>query len=330
LAVDYTRIHRLLRILTLLQAESGWNARRLADKCATSERNIYRDLQALEGAGIPYHFDETSDGYRIRRDFFMPPVELTLEESLALTVLAQHVAGDDQVPFTAPADRAIEKVRSQLPAPVREPVEQMEAHVAVHLAKHQPGDGTHDVYQQMRRAIAERRALECRYESVEAANRGEDTSDEIFVFHPYRLFFAKRAWYAVGYHGGRDAVRKLKLSRFIQASATDKPYQIPEDFDLDAHLGHAWRMIRGEERYDIELWFAPEFAETIEDTRWHSTQHIEPHDDGSITFRCRVDGLDEIVWWVLSMGPYCVVKHPAALVERVHELARRTAERYEP
>lgn len=38
-------------------------------------------------------------------------------------------------------------------------------------------------------------------------------------------------------------------------------------------------------------------------------------------FRCKVDGLDEIVWWILSMGPHCVVNKPPELADRVGELA---------
>ena len=66
----YGRIHRLLKIITLIQAEKGWNAKRLAEVCQTSERNVYRDMQMLQGAGIPYYHDEETNGYRIRRDFF--------------------------------------------------------------------------------------------------------------------------------------------------------------------------------------------------------------------------------------------------------------------
>jgi hypothetical protein len=52
------------------------------------------------------------------------------------------------------------------------------------------------------------------------------------------------------------------------------------------------------------------FAETIADTHWHSTQQIEWLEDKSIRFQCQVDGLEEIVWWVLSMGPYYQVESP--------------------
>ena len=36
-----------------------------------------------------------------------------------------------------------------------------------------------------------------------------------------------------------------------------------------------------------------------------------------------------IVWWVLSMGPHCVVKRPAELARRVQELAAGVMARYE-
>jgi predicted DNA-binding transcriptional regulator YafY len=55
---------------------------------------------------------------------------------------------------------------------------------------------------------------------------------------------------------------------------------------------------------------------------------VDWHDDGSITFRCKVDGLDEIVWWVLSMGPHCTVVHPKELADRVCQLAEQTLQRY--
>jgi predicted DNA-binding transcriptional regulator YafY len=150
----------------------------------------------------------------------------------------------------------------------------------------------------------------------------------VFRFDPYTLLFCERAWYAVGLHHGRGEVRKLKLNRFSMIETDAARYEIPKDFAVDEYLGNAWRMIRGDKRYNVELWFDAEFAETISDTHWHRTQQIDWQDDDSIVFRCTVDGLDEIVWWVLSMGPHCVVRKPKALADRVTKLAQQTASRY--
>lgn len=326
---DYTRIHRLLRILTLIQGETGWSAERLAEACGVTVRTIYRDMKSLEGAGIPYFHDEQTNGYRVRRDFYMPPVQLTLEESLALVALGEHIGGREQIPLTRAAAKAVSKVRSVMPHNLRDELEQLDKHIAIKLAKAGPFDGIDDVYMQVREAILRCKGLRCCYESVKGP-RDQKTGDlEIFLFDPYKLFFSKRAWYVIGHHHGRDEQRCLKLNRFTRIEPTGATYTIPKDFDLDDRLGHAWQMIRGKKRYAIELWFAPEFAETIADTHWHTTQEVEWHDDGSILFRCTVDGLEEIVWWVLSMGPNCRVHKPRTLANQVRQLVTHMVELYE-
>lgn len=112
----YTRVHRLLRIVLLIQSEHGWNARRLALECGVTERTIYRDLEELEGAGVPWVYDPLTDGYRIRKDFFLPPLHLTAEEAAALHehVSVASVNGDAR----NAAMSAMRKVMSILPEPV--------------------------------------------------------------------------------------------------------------------------------------------------------------------------------------------------------------------
>ncbi len=327
MAADYSRIHRLLKILTLIQGESGWTAKRLSLECGTTQRTIYRDLKMLEAAGIPYFYDEQSGGYAVRRDFFMPAVSLTLEESLALVALAEHIGGREQVPFTRAAAKAISKIRCSLPQGIQAELQKLDPHVAIQLAAANPPESSADVYDVVRTAIATRRTLRCQYESLSHEKEGT-IADELFTFAPYTLFFSQRAWYAVGRHSARRAVRCLKLSRFTRCQLTDDRYEIPADFSLARHLGNAWRMIRGDKSYRVELEFDREFAETIADTRWHATQEIIWNEDASISFHCTVDGLDEIVWWVLSMGPHCRVKKPKELAHRVRRLAEEMLRLY--
>jgi len=123
-------------------------------------------------------------------------------------------------------------------------------------------------------------------------------------------------------------VRSLKLSRFSLVQPTEDAYDIPTDFTIDGHLGNAWRMIRGDDEHDVVLRFDASFGPTILDTVWHKTQTWDEHADGSATLRFTVHGLDEIVWWVLGMGPHCEVVAPVELRARVRDLAARTAALY--
>ena len=97
---------------------------------------------------------------------------------------------------------------------------------------------------------------------------------------------------------------------------------------MDDRRGKAWRMIKGDTTYKVELHFDKEFAETIADTHWHATPEIEWLEDESILFHCEVDGLEEIVWWILSMGPHCVVNKPPELVDRISQMAQAVVDSY--
>ncbi len=330
---DYSRIHRLLKIITLIQGQRGYTAQKLADECKVTLRTIYRDMKILESLGIPYFHNPQSNGYQIRRDFFMPPLQLTLDEALALVTLGEQVGEREQVPMTRAASRALIKLRGNLPGKIQDELAQIDPHLCIDLPPTGPKDGYEDVYDTVRQAIATRRVLLCSYESIETSLRSDKASGkkgQKFELRPYALFFSHRAWYVAGLHSGRGEVRILKLNRFDHIKLTDKPYAIPDDFSLRSHLGNAWRMIRGPKRYDVAIHFDREFADTVNDTHWHPTQKFEHHEDGSITLEFKVDGLDEIVWWVLSMGPHCRVKKPAELIQRVKELAQATADRYTP
>lgn len=319
----YTRIHRLFKIITLIQSQSGWDARRLAQECEVNERTIYRDLEELEGVGVPYYFDEQSRGYRIRKDFFLPPVQLTPEEALSLAIICGEIAGKEQIAFLKPAWKALAKIEAHLPAGLQDEVEELGRQVAVRTAAASPPDGHGDVYDAVQQALGKGVSIRCRYDSGSGRR-----DDQEFILRPWLLFFCVRAWYVVGHDGVHEEPRTFKLSRFTKIQLVDQPNDPPPDFTIEQYLGNAWRMIKGQPELEVEIWFDPSFAQTVGDTLWHRTQSFDWHDDGSATFRCTVSGLEEITWWALSMGPHCRVHAPAALAERVRDLAQRTAAVY--
>ena len=74
----------------------------------------------------------------------------------------------------------------------------------------------------------------------------------------------------------------------------------------------------------------PENAVPENNENNNTAQTVETQDDGTMLFRCTVDGLEEVTWWVLSMGHHCTVLEPCELAERVKELARKILDAYEP
>jgi proteasome accessory factor B len=319
-------LHRLLLIITLVQSGKAYDPDTIAQRCGVTKRTIFRDIDKLKATGIPITFDHQVGAYRIVGEFYLQPLQLTPEEALALTAMCEHVAASEQIPFLRPAARALQKIRAQLPPQMELDLARLTSHMVIQTAPGTPADGHADVYERIQSAIASRTALECEYDSPR--RRSGTSAPERFHFEPYALFYGVRAWYAIGRHSGRNQVRCLKLKRFGPIRPTNETYRIPAGFSVRSYLGNAWAMIPGDKDHNVELRFDPAIAETIADTRWHATQDIEEHDDGSATFRCTVSGLDEIVWWILSFGPSCKVIKPKALADRVRDLAQSTANLY--
>lgn len=94
----YPRISRLLRVIRVTQGRAGITIRELESECKISRRTIYRDINTLNDSGFPCRYDAETGGYRIPRSFFMPPVELTFEASLAMLILAEHAGSDTRIP----------------------------------------------------------------------------------------------------------------------------------------------------------------------------------------------------------------------------------------
>src|SRR5207302_731929 len=135
-----------LRLIGAIQSRRGLNAADLARLCEIHERTVYRDLDTLNASGVPCGFDSETNGYRIQGGFFMPPVELTFEEAIALVAVLEGVAGEGQLPFLGVAGRAAEKIRSQLPPAMLEAMEPLDDRVKLNLPATMADESCRDVY----------------------------------------------------------------------------------------------------------------------------------------------------------------------------------------
>lgn len=303
-----SRIYRLIELLGVLQAGRGHNAAQLADLCRVSRRTIYRDLHALRTAGVPVQFDPERLAYSIAGSFFLPPTNLTLEEALALIVLCYELGSEHGVPFQRPARAAALKLGSTLSGSVRDAIRPAAEAVRVRLEQINPLSGKAPVYEQLMQAVARRQDVRIEYESF--------FENELIQtrLSAYRLLFARRSWYVIGRSSLHRAVRTFNVGRIRHIEMLASRYTIPPRFSLDRYLGNAWHLIpEPGGRQDVHARFQPLVARNVAEVRWHKTQRLNFNDDGTLDFRVCVDGLNEIMWWLLGYGDQVEVLAPAEL-----------------
>ena len=107
---------RLFAIAEALRARrTGVTAQQLADRFGVTLRTIYRDLEALQDAGMPIRADRgRGGGYALDKNYQLPPVNFTAREAALLVALARLALEQRLIPFPNAIERAADKVKSAL------------------------------------------------------------------------------------------------------------------------------------------------------------------------------------------------------------------------
>ena len=107
---------RLFALAEALRARrTGITAQELADRFGVTLRTIYRDLEALQDAGMPIKADRgRGGGYALDKNYQLPPINFTAREAALLVAMARFVTEQRLIPFPQTIESAIDKVRSAL------------------------------------------------------------------------------------------------------------------------------------------------------------------------------------------------------------------------
>lgn len=313
--MSVSRVYRLLRLITMLQSGQKYTVRQLAEELEVSRRTIFRDLNMLELARVPYYYDPEKNGYSINHHFFLPPVNLTMIEALAILTMTGRLRKVHDLPLLGHCSAAATKLQSALPAPMRRHIGGILDKLSVSLGKLSRHEGLDSLFNQLTEAVAQSRVCRLVYISF------HEQKQIVTNIHPLRLSFVSRAWYLLGYATKYRQVRTFKLGRIKKLTVTDRTFKPPSSFDLDKYFGDAWAMIPEGKLYKVHLHFAKKVAGNVAEVQWHDTQRVQWNDDGSIEFHVTVDGLGEITWWVLGYGDQVRVISPAPLRKRIQKVA---------
>lgn len=311
-----SRISRIMQILTALQTGKSYTVNDLSSMFGISRRTIFRDLKELQATGVPYHYDTKVDGYVIEPEYFLPPIDLNPQEAVSLLLLAHKVSKEIPLPLKNSALLAVSKIANNLPAEVRQYCNAALRNISVKV-EHQEKEYLLDqIFMKLLGAILKKRIVNIRYYSL------LEQKNIVTDLYPYHLIYNERAWYVLGKSNLYEEVRPFRLNHIKELNTLDKCFIKDEKFDVSDYLGRAWAMTPEGRLYNVKLKFLPEIAHSVAEVQWHSTQKVTFEDDGCAIVQFRVDGLNEIIWWILSYGDQVQVLAPRVLRQKIVEIAQ--------
>lgn len=311
-----SRISRVLQILTALQSRQPYAADDLAKMLGISRRMVFRDLSELRKVGIPYRFDRKTCRYLIDPEFFLNVPNLDPQEALGLLLLVYKARNHIHLPLKDSVLKAALKIENNLPNEIKHYCNAALRNISIKADPQDKLDLLDQTFAQLLKAILRKQILNIHYYlPLERKNIVTDLS-------PYHLVYNDHAWYVLGRSSLHKAVRSFKLNQIKELNILDKCFTKDKTFDISEHLGRAWSMTPEGQLYNIKLRFLPEVAHSVAEVQWHSTQTVAFQDDGSAIIEFRVDGLNEITWWILSYGDRVQVLAPKALRQKVIQIAR--------
>jgi predicted DNA-binding transcriptional regulator YafY len=312
-----SKISRIMQLLTTLQSSRGYEVSQLAGILGKSCRTIYRDMEELGRAGLSCYFNKNRRCYSLNLQSPLPTPALSKDEALGLLLLLYKARRFFHHPFAHDLLTAGLKIESGLRRDVKQFCDSSLSHISVSPAPQVATDLLDKIFIQLLEAIHTRQSLAVQYYlPVEQRDISTD-------LNPYCIFYSGGVWHAIGESGPRKNMRTFELNHIRQLTPLDKHFVEDKKFDLKEYFGYAWSLLREGRIYDVKLRFSSRIAAEVAETEWHHTQTVSFENDGSAIFKFRVDGLNEISWWIFGFGDQVQVLAPEELRKRIVQKASR-------
>jgi predicted DNA-binding transcriptional regulator YafY len=313
------RIDRLAAILIQLQARPLVKANDIAAKFSISLRTVYRDIHALEEAGVPV-IGEAGTGYRLMEGYKLPPVMFTQDEALALVTAAKLVQSKTDAGISKYYSSALDKIKAVLRHSEKDHIEEMDDHIAImtHPAiMYQPQEELH--LQPILRSIGSSSVIEIDYTSLE---RHETTTRKV---EPVGIYYLGSHWYLVAFCQLRNDYRNFrtdKISRLVVTGETiSKTHPSLQSFIS--------QMSEEREVHEVVVDVEPEIIKYLGDQKYYNGYVRQEMAGDCVRMYFLTGSLMGFARWFMLFGDHGKIVKPAQLNQMIARIAENILKKVE-
>jgi predicted DNA-binding transcriptional regulator YafY len=214
---DTSRLSRLTAILIQLQTKRLLTATEMSTVFKVSVRTIYRDIRALEEAGVPI-LTEEGKGYSLMEGYRIPPVMFTEDEANALITAELLIIKNKDASFVKHYSGAITKIKSVLKYATKEKVDLLSKRVLFgHPIEH---IRTSDYLAIIQSALTNFNVIRLDYQSP------KDAENTMRFVEPFALYNSlEENWMLVAWCRLRQDFRVFRLDRILKMNVLDEKFE---------------------------------------------------------------------------------------------------------
>jgi predicted DNA-binding transcriptional regulator YafY len=220
------RIDRLTAILLQLKSKRILRGKEVADRFGISLRTVYRDIRALEDAGIPIG-SKPGMGYFVSPGYHLPPVMFAHKEAQALLMGGKLIEKFSDLATNMRYACALDKIKAVMDEREKERLDTISAHIEVLKHTSPPQEGfPEDLLPDIQGILGRNRVIRIEYTS---GYKDETTRRSI---EPLGLCFYAGRWHMFAYCRLRQDYRDFRVDRIKSVQSTDTPIDPSRRDDL--------------------------------------------------------------------------------------------------
>lgn len=306
------RIERISAILIHLQTKKYVTAGEIAVRFSISKRTIYRDLKALEEAGIPLGA-EPGKGYFLVEGFHLPPVMFTSHEANALLMAGKMMEKFSDQSANRQFESALFKIKSVLPEKEKQFLSDL--HHTVQILHSPVSEYAPGYLSDIQLALARHQTIILDYRSQ---SKEEHTKNRIV--EPVGICFYGMHWHLIAFCRMRGEYRDFRLDRIQFLRINDEQYLPQKRLTLNEYFA---RLTNETELTNVTLQLDEPTAVFIQHIKYFYGFVSEELMDGKTEMDFLVNDLHYFGRWLLMFADGAEVVRPAELKSVLHDLLKK-------
>jgi predicted DNA-binding transcriptional regulator YafY len=312
------RTDRLNAILIQLQSKKVVKAHEIATRFEISLRTVYRDIRALEEAGVPVGA-EAGIGYFLLENYHLPPVMFTNDEASALVFGEKLIEQMSDQKVKTDFCSALYKIKAILKPSEKEHLDKLNERIAV-FNLNAMGSRYQRLYlSEIQRALANKQVLKIKY--------GAKHSEEPIYrdVEPIGLSNYNARWHLIGWCRLRQAYRDFRLDRIEELTPLDEHFKVKQHLSMKQYMD---QLQPSDKEPNITVTIPQTKQKMVIDTKyWYGLVKEEAVDD-LVKMHFTNDDLHGFALWLLNTGCMAKIEKPQLLKAIVEQIIKETIENY--